>query len=178
MRPLLLDYQRPVRRFGLAGLLLLVAGTAAIGVTFADYRDTYRELSGLQAQADLINVRPTRKSFDRMIRPDDPRRAGDEAKQIDQVLRQLETPWSELFDAIESASGREIALLALQPDTQQRLLRIVAESRSQQDMLDYVKRLGASAALSHVHLVNHQIQIQDPSRPLRFTVQAAFVVQR
>jgi Tfp pilus assembly protein PilN len=101
-------------------------------------------------------------------------------KQIDQVLSQLETPWGSIFQAVESASSKqiEIALLGLQPDTQQRLLRIVAEARSQDDMLEYVKRLGDSSGLSDVHLVNHQIQTQDPNRPLRFTVQATFIIQR
>jgi Tfp pilus assembly protein PilN len=99
-------------------------------------------------------------------------------KQIDQVLSQLETPWGSIFQAVESASSKQIALLGLQPDTQQRLLRIVAEARSQDDMLEYVKRLGDSSGLSDVHLVNHQIQTQDPNRPLRFTVQATFIIQR
>lgn len=177
MRPLFLDYQRPARRFGPGGLLLLAAGVTAVVVMLVDYRGINRELSGLQVQADLLDVRPNRKVFDRMLKTDDSRRSGDETKQIDQVLRQLETPWGSIFEAVESASGKEIALLGLQPDTQQRLLRVVAEARTQYDMLEYVKRLGNSAALSDVHLVNHQIQSQDPNRPLRFTVQATFIVQ-
>ena len=177
MRPLLLDYQRPARRFGLGGLLLLAAGVAAVVVTFVDYRGINRELSGLQIQADMLDVRPNRKAFDRMLKTDDSQRSGDETRQIEQVLRQLETPWGPIFEAVESASGKEIALLGLQPDTQQRLLRISAEARTQGDMLGYVKRLGDSAALADVHLVSHQLQTQDPNQPLRFTVQAKFAVQ-
>ncbi len=177
MRPLFLDYQRPARRFGPGGLLLLAAGAAAIVVTLVDYRGITRELSGLQMQADMLDVRPNRKALDRMLKTDDSRRPGEETRQIDQVLRQLETPWGAIFESVESASSKEIALLGLQPDTQQRLLRIIAEARTQDDMLDYVKRLGAGAALSDVHLVNHQLQTQDPNHPLRFTVQATFAVQ-
>ena len=177
MRPLFLDYQRPARRFGPAGLLLLAAGAAAIVVTLVDYRGITSELSGLQMQADMLDVRPNRKALDRMLKADDSRRPGEETRQIDQVLRQLETPWGAIFEAVESASSNKIALLGLQPDTQQRLLRIIAEARTQDDMLDNVKRLGASAALADVHLVNHQLQTQDPNHPLRFTVQATFAVQ-
>jgi Tfp pilus assembly protein PilN len=177
MRPLLLDYQRPARRFGPGGWVLLAAGAAAVIVTLVDYRGISRQLSSLQAQAEMLDVRPNRKAFDRMLKTDDSRRSGDEMKQIDQVLSQLETPWGSIFQAVESASSKQIALLGLQPDTQQRLLRIIAEARTQDDMLEYVKRLGDSAALSDVHLVNHQIQMQDPNRPLRFTVHATFIIQ-
>jgi len=177
MRPLFLDYQQPARRFGPGGLLLLAAGIAAVAVTLVNHRGINRELSGLQIQADMLDVRPNRKALDRMRKTDDSGRSGDEPKQIEQALRQLETPWGPIFEAVESASSKQIALLGLQPDTQQRLVRITAEARTQDDMLDYVKRLGDGGTLSDVHLVSHQIQTQDPNRPLRFTVQAKFAVQ-
>ena len=101
MRPLFLDYLQPARRFGPGGLLLLAAGIAAVVVTLVDYRGINRELSGLQIQADMLDVRPNRKALDRMRKTDDSGRSGDEPKQIEQALRQLETPWGPIFEAVE-----------------------------------------------------------------------------
>jgi len=64
----------------------------------------------------------------------------------------------------------------MQPDAQQRLLRITAEAGSQDAMLEYVRRLGESRKLNNVHLLSHQVQAQDPRRPIQFTVLAAFGV--
>jgi len=41
-----------------------------------------------------------------------------EVKHANDVLRQLTLPWDELFQAVESAAGKKIALLALEPDTE------------------------------------------------------------
>jgi len=43
-------------------------------------------------------------------------------------------------------------------------------------MLEYVRRLGESRKLNNVHLLSHQVQAQDPRRPIQFTVLAAFGV--
>jgi hypothetical protein len=40
-------------------------------------------------------------------------------------------------------------------------------------MLEYLQRLAAARALSDVHVVSHQVQVEDPQHPVRFTVQAA-----
>jgi len=89
------------------------------------------------------------------------------------VLRQLALPWGAIIESVEAATTADVALLQLQPDAQQRQLRLGAEARSQQAMLEYLQRLAAARALSEVHVVNHQLQVEDPNRPVRFTVQAS-----
>jgi Tfp pilus assembly protein PilN len=79
-----------------------------------------------------------------------------------------------MIEAVEAASSSEVTVLQLQPETQQRNLRLTAEAKTREAMLRYVRRLGETRVLSGVHLVNHHVQVEDPSRPIQFGVQASF----
>jgi Tfp pilus assembly protein PilN len=89
------------------------------------------------------------------------------------VVRQLTVPWSALIGALEQASTRDVALLQLQPDADQRRLRLTAEARDREAMFAYLRRLESAPALAEVVLVSHQVQNEDPQRPIQFAVQAA-----
>ena len=39
-------------------------------------------------------------------------------------------------------------------------------------MLAYLERLAASPALADVYIASHQVMLEDPRRPIQFTVQA------
>jgi Tfp pilus assembly protein PilN len=89
------------------------------------------------------------------------------------VVRQLTLPWAALIGTIEQAASRDVAILQLQPDAEQRLLRLTAEARDREAMFEYLRRLGSAQGLAEVHLVSHQVQREDPQRPIQFAVQAA-----
>ena len=93
-----------------------------------------------------------------------------ELKLANEVLQKLTVPWETLFMALEKTRGDKIVLLAVEPDARKGLVRITAEAKTAEDMLDYLRRLGNEAAFSRVILVNHQIQQQDSERPLRFSL--------
>jgi hypothetical protein len=65
-------------------------------------------------------------------------------------------------------------VLQLQPEAQQRTLRLTAEAKNGDAMLGYVRRLGDNRVLSGVYLASHQVQMEEPSRPIQFSVQASF----
>ncbi|HYI85621.1 MAG TPA: hypothetical protein VEX61_00865, partial [Burkholderiales bacterium] len=62
----------------------------------------------------------------------------------------------------------------IQPDAQQRLVRLTAEARNEGQMLEYLRRVGAAGRFSEVHLVSHQLREDDPLRPVQFSLQATF----
>ena len=72
------------------------------------------------------------------------------------------------------ASTADVAILQLQPEAQQRLLRVVGEARNQEAMFEYLRRLERTEPLWNVHLVSHQVQLEDPQRSVQFSLQAAF----
>jgi hypothetical protein len=162
-----LDYVTAPRRSRALGLLLLVLSLVTAGVLVERYRTVSQALQQIEAAQALLG--PERLA----LRARSPARLDEEAKQVEAVLRQLALPWGAIIESVEDATSADVALLQLQPDAQQRQLRLGAEARTPQAMLEYLQRLAAARALSDVHVVSHQVQVEDPQHPVRFTVQAA-----
>ncbi|NTV94330.1 MAG: PilN domain-containing protein, partial [Thiobacillus sp.] len=91
-----------------------------------------------------------------------------------QVLNQLALPWDRLFSAVEESSGADVALLVMEPDTLKGLVRIGGEAKHLDAALAFVKQLGAHPIFTRVALQNHQVQQQDPQKPVRFSLVAAW----
>jgi Tfp pilus assembly protein PilN len=157
----------PVHRPSWPGLLVLAIAVAVAGVLLARYRDAQLEVLRLEAASGL--AAPQRAA----ARPVTPARLEDEARSAEAVVRQLTVPWAALIRTIEQAATKEVAILQLQPDAEQRVLRLTAEARSREAMFDYLRRLSAARGLAEVHLVSHQVQRDDPQHPIQFAVQAA-----
>lgn len=161
-----LDYLAPPRRAAWPGVLVLAASLALGAYLFERYRDAREALAGLEAQTGLLS--PERRPVRALPRE----RLEAEAKAAEAVVRQLTVPWASLIATLEQASSREVALLQLQPEAEQRRLRLTAEARDREAMFAYVARLEKAPALAEVHLVSHQVQNENPQRPIQFALQA------
>ena len=91
---------------------------------------------------------------------------------VNGAISQLNLPWRDVFDAIEAATPATIALLSLEPDAKKHLLKGMAEAKTSDDMIAYVASLKQQPFFSHVALTRHEINAQDPNRPLRFQFEA------
>jgi len=95
-----------------------------------------------------------------------------QAAAVNGAVLQLNLPWRELHDAIGAATPAEVALLALEPDARKHTVRITAEARGSDDMIDYVEKLQAQGWFTAVALTHHEINDVDPNKPIRFQVEA------
>jgi len=163
-----LDYVAAPRRPQWMGVSVLILALVVSGELVLRYRNALHELAAVDAAQGMLNAdrRPQRAV------PKE--RLDEEAKIIDAVVRQLSIPWAQMIEAVEAASTGDVTVLQLQPETQQRSLRLTAEAKNREAMLRYVRRLGQTRVLSGVHLVSHHVQTENPSRPIQFGVQAAF----
>jgi hypothetical protein len=160
-----LDYIAPPRRPRAAGIAALVIALGVAGFLVQRYSDVKTEIARIDAARDMLaggERRPVvaRKTLD------------DEIKGAEAVVRQLALPWAAMVQAVEGASSAEVALLQMQPDAQQRQLRLTAEARSEKAMLAYLERLAAAPILADVHIASHQVMLEEPRRPIQFTVLA------
>jgi Tfp pilus assembly protein PilN len=162
-----LDYLAPPQRLLWPGLLVLALSLALGAFLLVRYRDARQDIARLEAESGL--VLPER----RPVRAVPKERLDAEAKAAEAVVRQLAVPWGALVAALEQASMRDVALLQLQPDADQRRLRLTAEARDRDAMFTYLRRLEAAPALAEVVLISHQVQLEDPQRPIQFSLQAA-----
>jgi hypothetical protein len=172
MSKLQLDYQRGIKPYSWGGLLLLVLALAALLASGLHYRN-------LSAEAALWESRA--EQFERVAQRHLPGgRAGGqlaagqarEVKRANEVLRQLSMPWDGLFQTVESVATKEVALLALEPDTEKRLVKISGEAKNIAAMLDYIRKLEHRAVFGSVYLQSHHVQLQDPDKPVRFVLLA------
>lgn len=129
------------------------------------FQDARVEVARLDAQSGLV-------ASQRPAKPIPREKLEEEARSAEAVVRQLTLPWASIFATVEQAATREVAILQLQPDAETRVLRLAAETRQREAMFDFLRRLGASPGLADVHLVSHQVQREDPQRPIQFSVQA------
>lgn len=166
-RRLELDYVAPRRRVAWVGLAVLALGIVAAAVLLERYRAVQHEFARLQASQRVAGAPP------RPARTIPKQRIDDEYKQVESAVHQLTLPWGALIQSVEEASSSDVAVLQLQPEAQQRRLRLTAEAKDHDAMLAYLRRLGETKLLHEVHLLSHQVQLEDPQRPTQFSLQAS-----
>lgn len=93
---------------------------------------------------------------------------------INSAVAQLNLPWQALFSSLERIKPNNIALLGLEPNGPKHVLRISAEAKQAEDMLDFVRLLRQQPPFIDALLVKHEVNTLDPNRPLRFTVEAVW----
>jgi hypothetical protein len=162
LRPLRIDFVRATAPLPWLGWTLLAFSLAVSGLLVADHRAARLELARIQDHA---------RGAGAVARPASTGRGmAAEIETARALTAQLALPWGPLFQAVESAATARVALLALQPDGDQGVIRITAETRDLDDALEFVRRLSETRLLGAVHLDSHQVQAENRLAPLRFTV--------
>ena len=100
-----------------------------------------------------------------------------QAASVNAAVMQLNLPWRSLQDAIGAATPANIAMLALEPDARKRSMKITAEAKTSDAMIAYVEKLKEQELFSSVALSRHEINEQDPARPIRFQIEAEWTAQ-
>jgi hypothetical protein len=163
-----LDFS-PRRR---AGRWLGIGLLAMAALASAKLVDVYA-VSG--NEAELLDARIARLERKGSAAPESlPEGTLREIRHANEVIDQIAMPWDRLFKALEATSSSKVALLGITPDPKTGTVEISAECADLQTLFDYVKRLDRQASLGQVYLLNHQINAQDPLRPVRFKVTAAW----
>lgn len=150
-----------------AGLLLCLTALAAGWQLNQQQRARAAQWQHVQQRAAALSQRPVEVA-QVAIPPA-------QAQFVNSAIGQLNLPWRDLLDAVTAATPRQIALLALDPDPRKQLLKLTAEAKTSDDMVAYVAELKQQELFASVTLTRHEINDQDPNRPLRFQVEAIWV---
>ncbi|UBM27523.1 pilus assembly protein [Pseudomonas sp. p1(2021b)] len=102
------------------------------------------------------------------------REQAEQLAQMRSVSQQLQRPWQQLFAMLEAQPQEDVALLTLTPDARKGQVRIAAEARNLEAMLQYHQRLERSEALRDVSLLNHEVVSGQPEHPVRFNLTATW----
>ncbi len=174
MRPLSMDFSRNLDAPSAAGVALLRLGLVAAVLSAACYVTVSGEIDRLEARASDTSGKARRMPARVTEAPGDAREMQQEIRNANQVVQQMTLPWDRLFKELEAASGKDVALLTVQPDVGSRQVRISGEARNFKSMLDYARRLEQTEMLRDVVLLGHEMKPQDPQRPVAFSLTAGW----
>lgn len=93
---------------------------------------------------------------------------------INAAISDLNLPWQALFSSLEQIKPKNVALLSLEPNAGKHVLRIFAEAKQAEDMLEFVRLIRQQPQFTEAVLVKHEVYMQDPNRPLRFSVETVW----
>ncbi len=154
-------------------LAVAAVAAAAVGDGLADATQRHAEA---QSRFDKLSQRLNAKAPRRVAVAPDPLTLAS-VQRANAVIDQLTVPWDELFDAVETADARGLAVLSLTPNARERSLRLAGESRSMDELLAYVGRVAAQPSLSQVHLQGYNTVQREGVPVLAFTLAARWVQQ-
>jgi hypothetical protein len=163
-----LDYCRPPLPLPRGGWALLAAGILAVSASTTWMWRTQAQLAA--AESELRVIRRAAAAREPAQRDGRQRAAAADAARANALLRSLDVPWDDLFEAIEAAAHEDIALLRLQPDVQKGTVNITAQARDFAALAAYSAALSGRAPIGTVLLQSHE---HDPrENALRFTLVA------
>lgn len=173
MSALNLDYQQnpPLRWVGTALLVLMLL---ALLLAVAYYVDLSGKAVSWEDRLEQVERRQGRALQGGRTGGSEVGDMALEVKRANEVLRQLTLPWEELFRAVESASGKEVALLAMEPNTEKHVVKISGEAKNFVALLNYITQMENQDVFGTVYLQSHQVQQQDPDKPVRFSLLAVW----
>lgn len=176
MRALNLDFQ-PRRRASACGWSLLLVGLllGAVGLWTHLLLDTQAQ----QAHGRLRHAQGQLHGEAQGTAGLSPAESREQASRLAEMRRisaQLRRPWERLFAMLEALPREHVALLALTPDARKGQVRISAEARDLEAMLAFHRQLEASAELSDVSLLNHEVDAKSAEHPVQFNLQASWEV--
>lgn len=175
MRRLDLEFQ-PQRSSALAWSLLAL-GSAVLAVMLLLQQQLQSEQVGLEARVHNLELKLGRRPA--TAAPQSSAASREQAEQLAQmrtVSQQLQRPWEQLFAMLEAMPQEDVALLTITPDARKGQVRIAAEARDLEAMLQYHQRLEGSAELRDVSLLNHEVVAGQPEHPVRFNLTATWEI--
>jgi hypothetical protein len=176
MRAVRLDFvpHTPPRWPGYA--LLSIATLGAILVS-AQYFQISRSLTDAETVATRLERRVLRARDAAGAAPATTPKDSSLVQRAADVTRRLATPWERLFKALETFRHENVALLSAEPDPINGTVRISAEAKDTATMLAYVDDLRESGLLSNVALNTHQVMLDNPFKPVRFSLGGLWIEQ-
>ena len=171
MSTLDIDFGTPRRSIShCVGWVLLFCAVGLAGWESWRYSQVHRAYVVQRVEQDRLQAKlrgPARQTLSGASAP-----SKEVLRRAMQAADRINMPWNHLFDSVETALNGQTALLALEPDTERREVRLRVEAKDMDEMLRCLKRIDAAPGLSAAYLETHQIFLQNPQRPVRFAVVA------
>lgn len=170
MSALNIDFVRPTRRVGVAGLLALSLAGLLGAWSAMDYTQLLAEQEQLQRRASRAQVGANARQGEGV--------RAVAATQSRAAMALLDLPWESLFDGTARvAASQQVGLLRVEADGVGKTLRLTAQARQFTAARNFVEQLQGLAPVSSASLVSHETVDEDGQSVLRFQVELMWRAQ-
>ncbi len=147
MTHLYLDYQRSNKPFPWAGVALLLLACGVLALVYLYYQGLIEKIGYWELKTGQVYREHQRASSQREMKE-----MALEIKHANEVLNQITLPWDKLFQAVEWSSGKDVALLTIEPDAEKHVVKISGEAKNIAGVLNYLKHLAEQEIFNSVYL--------------------------
>ena len=173
MNELHLDYQQN-NPFPWGGVVLLGLAIVALILTGSYYFKLNDQVAGGEAKVGRVQDNGTQHTSAGRSSERGAAELAQEVNSANEALRHLGVPWESLFQAVESSGNHNVTLLAIEPDVEKQQVKISGEAKDFKSLMNYLTQLQGQDVFGSIYLQNHDIQQQDPDKPVRFSLLAAW----
>lgn len=99
-------------------------------------------------------------------------------KALEVANKEIEVPWTTLFNTLEDAQHRHIALLEVQPDSKKQRVLLTGEAKNYASIIAYIELLERQPALQDVYLQKHLVNEDVLGQPVQFVIGASWLYHR
>jgi hypothetical protein len=171
---LTLDFASGQQRSRGVAIALTLSGFLILGLAI-DRSDTHKQqIAALESELTRWGINPEadRQRQERLAASGE--EIEERVRRANRIIRQLSTPWEDVFLAIESSRSEDVTMLSLESDPNAAEVRASGEARNAVSMINYLDHLRKDGRLSPAVLLSHQVMVEDPNRPFRFTFSASW----
>jgi small-conductance mechanosensitive channel len=90
-------------------------------------------------------------------------------RNLNTVIRQLNTPWQDLFDQLERLTPDDIALISIEPDARRRSIKLQAEAKMLDALLVYAAGLEQQGVFGRLTYSKYETNEKDANKPTRLS---------
>ena len=164
-----LDFVRTSARWPWLGVCLALLALFALGWVWQHGSTLGQQIHQLDTQ--LEHSRQQVRERNKPVAAEDPQQLAAAFA----LRRQWRTDWNVLFEALEQAQFKGIALQQIAPDAAKSQLKLAGEALSEADLHDYLRRLQQTGRLREAVLSQSGIDETQPHKPIQFQIQAEWV---
>ncbi|MEQ1488900.1 MAG: PilN domain-containing protein [Methylotenera sp.] len=174
MNRILLNHAVLHQTSALATALLLV-GSLLSGAVFYYYQQIISNTKLVQSDIEQL-TQPVKSLKKSRALPTNDVTEDVKTKAMNAAIADILLPWSALFNALESATPTAIKLIAVEPNSKKRTVRITALAQNNDVMMAYVDNLVQQNTLSNIALVSQEVTELSGQQAIQFAIEAVWKI--
>lgn len=163
-RQLCIDFVHRTWRFERIAVALFIVAALLMAAALWQARAGRQAIAALHAEAASLQRAGQSAVAARAQATIGPERT----RAINDAIRRLNLPWEDILVALNKAATPHVALLALEPEVQNSVIKLQAEAKSFDAMLNYQRHL--EELFPEAVLTRHEVLLKEPGAPVRFSL--------